>query len=201
MSSPNPERNLNPEDLLTAASAVTTFNLGLSTYGASHIDTVKGVIAFLIARSSDKLDGWIARLTNKESDAGALYDTVVDKVGIGTAAFNAWKKEVVPRPAIGIVGARNIASVALTGVMTHNHPNESFRPTMAGKIAMGAESAVFIGYALANALENEHPEMIKTRMIAEGVGHAALVTTIVAGSISIGQYAKRAFEKPEVQSE
>jgi phosphatidylglycerophosphate synthase len=201
MSSPNPERNLNPEDLMTAASAVTTFNLGLSTYGASHIDTVKGVVAFLIARSSDKLDGWIARLTNQESDAGALYDTVVDKVGIGAAAFNAWKKEVVPRPAIGIVGARNIASVALTGVMAHNHPGESFRPTMAGKIAMGAESAVFIGYAMANALENEHPEMVKTRMIAQGVGHAALATTIVAGSISIAQYAKRAFKKREEQPE
>lgn len=195
MPSNNPERNFNPEDLLTAASAVTTLNLGLSAYGASHIDTIKGVLTFLIARLGDKGDGWIARLMDQESDVGALYDTLVDKFGIGTAAINAWIKEVVPRPAIAIVGARNIASVALTAVMAHNHPNESFRPTMAGKIAMGAESAVFIGYAMASALEKEHPEFVKTRMIAQGVGHVALATTIVAGSISIAQYTKRAFEE------
>lgn len=195
MSSNNPERNFRLKDLRTYASAVTTANLGASLYGASHIDTIKGAVIFSLARLGDKGDGWLARLMNQESDAGAFYDTLVDKVGIGAAVFNAWKKEVVPRPAIGIVAARNIASVALTGIMARNHPNESFRPTLAGKIAMGAESAVFIGYAMANALEKEYPELIKTRLITQGVGHAALATTIAAGSISIGQYAKRAFEK------
>lgn len=188
------DRNVHAKDLLTAASAVTTANLGLSIYGASRLDTIKGVLTFLAARVGDKGDGWVARKMNQESDAGAIYDTVVDKVGIGLASFHAWKKEVVPRPAIAFIGAKSLANVALTAIMAHNHPDESFRPTLAGKIAMGADSAVLIAYAGAKALEKEKPELILQRNIIEGIGHAAMATTIVASGIAIKQYADRAFD-------
>ncbi|HEX7484170.1 MAG TPA: CDP-alcohol phosphatidyltransferase family protein [Candidatus Saccharimonadales bacterium] len=195
MSSSNLERNFRLKDLRTYASAITTANLSASLYGAAHIDTIKGALIFSLARLGDKGDGWVARMMNQESDAGAFYDTFVDKVGIGSAAINGWRKEVIPRPAIAVIGARSVASVGLTAVMAHNHPGESFRPTMAGKIAMGAESAAFIGYAMASALETERPDLVKTRQIAQGIGHIALAGATIAGSISIAQYTKRAFEK------
>lgn len=190
----NPERNVRPKDLLTYASAVTTVSLGLATYGATHIDTLKGVAAFMLARVGDKGDGWLARKMNQESDAGAIYDTAVDKIGIGLASAYAWKKEVVPRPAIAFIGAKSLASVALTAIMAHNHPEESFRPTVAGKIAMGAESATIIAYASANLLKDS-TEFTAQHKIIQGFGHTALATTIIAGGISLTQYAKRAFEK------
>lgn len=193
MSPTNPERNVRAQDLLTAASAVTTANLGLATYGATHIDTIKGVVALFFARIGDKGDGWLARKMNQESDAGAIYDTVVDKFGIGLTSIYAWKKEVIPRPVLALIAAKSLASVALTAIMAHNHPNESFRPTTAGKIAMGAESATLLAYAGAKALEKEKPGLIPQRKIAQGIGHAALATTIVTGGVALAQYTKRAF--------
>ncbi|MET0980054.1 MAG: CDP-alcohol phosphatidyltransferase family protein [Candidatus Saccharimonadales bacterium] len=189
----NPERNVRAEDLLTAASAVTTANLGLSTYGATHLDTLKGFVAFTLARVGDKADGWLARKMNQESDAGAIYDTVVDKVGIGLAAIHCWQKEIIPRPAIAAIGARSLASVVLTAAMAHNHPDESFRPTTAGKIAMGAESVTFMAYAGAKLLENTRPELITQQKIVRGIGHAAIATTVATGAVALAQYAKRAF--------
>jgi phosphatidylglycerophosphate synthase len=165
----------------------------LSAYGATHLDTIKGVFAFLFARIGDKGDGWLARKMNQESDAGAIYDTVVDKVGIGLASFYGWKKEVIPRPAIAFIGAKSLASVALTAIMAHNHPNESFRPTTAGKIAMGAESLTFIAYAGAKALEKEKPELILQRKIVQGIGAGAMAATVISSTIALKQYADRAF--------
>lgn len=189
----NPERNVHAKDLLTLASAITTASGALAVYGATHLDTLKGLIAFSLARGGDKLDGFAAKILNQESDAGAIFDTVVDKAGIGLAAVSSWQKEIIPRPAIAVIGARNIASAALTAVMAHNHPDESFRPTITGKIAMGAESATFIAYSAANLLETTRPELITQQKIARGIGHAALATTIVTGGVSLVQYAKRAF--------
>lgn len=192
--SPNKtKRDVRAKDLLTLASAITTAGAGLAVYGATHIDTLKGVFAFALARGSDKLDGTVAKLMHQSSDAGAIYDTAVDKVGIGLAAIYGWKKEVIPRPAIAIIGAKSLASVCLTAVMAHNHPDESFRPTTAGKIAMGAESVAFIAYAAAEALKNEKPELITQQKIAHGIGHAALATTIATGAVALTQYANRAF--------
>jgi phosphatidylglycerophosphate synthase len=136
-----------------------------------------------------------ARWKNQESDAGAIYDTVVDKLGIGVAAISSWRKEIIPRPAIAAITARNLTSVALTLAMARNHPDESFRPTGYGKTAMGAESVTFIAYAGANLLKTTRPELITQQKIARGIGHAALATTIVAGGISLAQYTKRAFDK------
>lgn len=194
MSSTRPERNVRAKDLLTLASAITTAGAGLAVYGATHIDTLKGVFTFALARASDKLDGTVANLLDQASDAGAIYDTAVDKAGIGLAAVYGWKKEVIPRPALAVIGAKSLASVALTAIMARNHPNESFRPTTAGKVAMGAESVALIAYAGAKALEKEKPELILQRKIAQGIGHAAMATTIVAGTVALTQYAKRAFE-------
>jgi len=195
MASSNPERHLRAKDLLAAPSYVTAASGALAIYGATHIDSVKGVLAFGLARAGDKIDGSLARLLNKESDAGALFDTAVDKTGVGLATIFGWNKEVIPRPAIAIIGARSVASVGLTAAMARNHPGESFRPTLAGKIAMGAESTALIAYAMASALEKERPDLVKPRQIAQSIGHAALAGVAVAGSISIAQYAKRAFEK------
>lgn len=189
------ERNVHAKDLLTPASAITAASGSLAVYGATHIDTLKGVFAFALARAGDKIDGTVARLLNQESDAGAIFDTGVDKLGIGLAAINGWRKEVIPRPAIAIIGAKSLASVSLTAIMAHNHPDESFRPTTAGKIAMGAESVAFIAYAGAKALANEKPELITQRKIAQGIGHAAIATTIATGAVALTQYAKRAFAR------
>lgn len=195
MSPDNTERNVQAKDLLTLASAITTLSGGLAVYGATHLDTLKGLLAFTAARGGDKLDGLAAKWLNQESDAGAIYDTVVDKAGIGLAAASCWQKEIIPRPAIAAIGIRSLTSVALTGIMAHNHPDESFRPTYAGKVAMGAESATFIAYAGARLLETHTPELITQQKIARGVGHAALATTIATGAIALAQYAKRAFDK------
>lgn len=193
MTPANSERNVRAKDLLTGASYITATSAGLAYYGATHINTLRGVAALMAARFGDVADGWWARHFDQESDAGAIFDTAVDKGTIGLVAINAWKKEAIPRPAIAIIGAKSLTSIGLTAMMAHNHPNESFRPTTAGKISMGADSVAFIAYAAASALKNEKPELIARQKAAQLIGHAALATTVITGAISLAQYANRAF--------
>lgn len=201
MSSPSPERNLHAKDLLTAASAITATGGTLGIVGGLHLDTLWGYILFTAARGSDNLDGAVARALDQVSDAGALFDTIMDKSGVAAAAVTSWKKELVPRPVIAAITARSLASVGLTLLMARNHPNESFRPTDAGKATMAAESVAFLAFAGAKLAETKKPESIKLQKIARGIGYAAFATILTAGTVSIAQYAKRAFEKPEDQPE
>ena len=66
---------------------------------------------------------------------------------------------------------------------------------------MAAESVAFLAFAGAKLAEAKKPESTKLQKVTRGIGQAAFATVLTAGTVSIAQYAKRAFEKPKEQTE
>ena len=191
----NPERDVDFKKLSPAATAVSATGLGLVVKGAMKIDTLKGVAEVFIGRLLDGVDGGVARALKQESDAGAIVDVSFDKVGMGAVSIAAWLKEAMPKPVIAGIAAKHLTSAALTLIYNHNHPTESFRPTKWGKASIAADTLVYAGFLMENALASEQPEKINEQKAARTIGNVAVAASVITGGVSLYQYYKRAFDK------
>jgi cardiolipin synthase (CMP-forming) len=73
-------------------------------------------ICFALAAGGDYLDGLLARLTGQYSRLGTLMDPFVDRAVIVGGAVVAWKFELLPRWALGLLAARELVMLVLVGV-------------------------------------------------------------------------------------
>ncbi len=71
-------------------------------------------VLFAVIAWADYLDGFAARLTGQYSRLGALLDPVVDRLLIVSAMVVCWSFALLPRWAIAIVIARELAMLALS---------------------------------------------------------------------------------------
>ncbi len=72
------------------------------------------VVLFAVIGWADYLDGFTARLTGQYSRLGALLDPIVDRLLIIAAMVVCWHFDLLPRWAIAIVLAREVAMLALS---------------------------------------------------------------------------------------
>jgi cardiolipin synthase (CMP-forming) len=68
---------------------------------------------FAVVAASDYLDGLVARLTGQYSRLGALLDPVVDRLLVLSGVAVCWRFELLPRWALAVLIARELAVVAL----------------------------------------------------------------------------------------
>jgi cardiolipin synthase len=73
-------------------------------------------ICFVLAAGGDYLDGLLARLTGQYSRLGTLMDPFVDRAVILGGAAVAWKFELLPRWALGVLAARELVMLVLVGL-------------------------------------------------------------------------------------
>ena len=66
---------------------------------------------FAIAGFSDYLDGLAARLTGQYSRLGTLLDPLTDRLVVIAGAAVAWRFELLPRWALGVLAAREVFMV------------------------------------------------------------------------------------------
>jgi phosphatidylglycerophosphate synthase len=71
---------------------------------------------FTVAAGGDYLDGLLARLTGQYSRLGTLMDPFVDRAVILAGAVVAWKFELLPRWALGILACRELVMLVLVGL-------------------------------------------------------------------------------------
>jgi cardiolipin synthase len=76
-------------------------------------DALASVI-FLAIALGDLLDGFVARATGQYSRLGALLDPVVDRLTILSGAVVCWHFELLPRWAIVLLAAREVATLGLS---------------------------------------------------------------------------------------
>ena len=69
---------------------------------------------FAVIGWSDYADGFVARLTGQYSRMGALLDPVVDRLLILAGMAVAWRFDLLPRWALAVVVARELAVLALS---------------------------------------------------------------------------------------
>ena len=73
-------------------------------------------VLWMVAAWGDYLDGMLARVTGQYSRLGALMDPFIDRALVLAGAAVAWKFELLPRWALAVLGAREIAMLALVAV-------------------------------------------------------------------------------------
>jgi cardiolipin synthase len=73
-------------------------------------------LCFTFAAAGDYLDGMLARATGQYSRLGTLMDPFVDRAVIVAGAVVAWKFELLPRWALGLLAARELVMLVLVGL-------------------------------------------------------------------------------------
>jgi len=74
--------------------------------------TAAAIVFWLIA-AGDYLDGFLARVTGQYSRMGALLDPLVDRLTILAGAVVCWRFELLPRWALALLAAREVAMLFL----------------------------------------------------------------------------------------
>jgi cardiolipin synthase len=74
------------------------------------------VVMFAVIGWADYLDGFAARLTGQYSRLGALLDPVIDRLLVISGMAVAWRFELLPRWAIGVVIAREVLMLLLSRI-------------------------------------------------------------------------------------
>ena len=174
----------------------------MATAAAASLGTAAGVIfalgygwqAGLVAAAGqilDGVDGQLARLTGRSSDAGALLDSVLDRVAdaalvLGSAAYLVR----TPLPHVSYVPA--VAALAFVAVVASNLVSYSgaraaelglslpARPTLAGK---GTRTAAMVLGALATPLWPQAP----LAALAYVAGHATTAVIYRMAAASAGK--------------
>src|SRR4051794_22780250 len=75
-------------------------------------DGAAAAVFWLIA-AGDYLDGFLARVTGQYSRLGALMDPLIDRLTILAGAVVCWHFELLPRWALALLAAREVAMLAL----------------------------------------------------------------------------------------
>jgi cardiolipin synthase (CMP-forming) len=130
-----------------------------------HGPDVLAAVLFAVIGWGDYADGIAARLTRQYSRLGALMDPVTDRLLVVSGAVVCWRFELLPRWALAVLAARELAMIALAryglahGVdLRINWPGRlavapvmgSFFFAMIGLEAAG-EVMLYVGLALALA--------------------------------------------------
>jgi cardiolipin synthase (CMP-forming) len=68
---------------------------------------------FWLIAAGDYLDGFLARVTGQYSRLGTILDPVVDRLTILSGAVVCWHFELLPRWALALLAARELAMLAL----------------------------------------------------------------------------------------
>jgi len=71
-------------------------------------------IIYAVIGGTDYLDGIAARVTGQYSRLGALLDPLVDRLLVISGVIVAWRFELLPRPALALLVARELLMLALT---------------------------------------------------------------------------------------
>ena len=82
-------------------------------YSSGDGRSVTAAIIFWLIAASDYLDGFLARATGQYSRMGALLDPLVDRLTILSGAVVCWSFELLPRWALLVLAAREVAMLFL----------------------------------------------------------------------------------------
>lgn len=79
-----------------------------------HGQSVPAAVLFAVIGWADYLDGFAARLTGQYSRLGALLDPVIDRLLVVSGMAVAWRFDLLPRWALGLVIAREVLVLGMS---------------------------------------------------------------------------------------
>jgi hypothetical protein len=194
------EREYHPKDIFSVPNAISATGLGLVLYGARKFDTGKhthdahavrtAIMMMAGGRLLDLLDGKAARCLHQESDLGAAVDAVGDKCGmlaIGTAMA---RHNIIPKPVVGMIAAKNTVNAAATAYYGLGH-TEAIRTPKAGKLSMAADNVAVAAYMAEKcARKGSKMERVAHTVAVGSVALGAILGIAAAKDYLTGNYAK-----------
>ena len=133
-------------------------------------------ILYAVIGASDYLDGMLARVTGQFSRLGALLDPLTDRLLVLAGVVVAWKFELLPRWALGVLAAREFVMLVLTQV--------AMRVGMDLKINMAGRWAVW------PTMFSIFLAMVVDTRVAEGLLYLGLGMTLWATGLYLAEGAQ-----------
>ena len=146
-----------------------------------HLYSV-GLVVFVLAASTDWVDGYVARRTGQVTQLGRILDPFADKVvicGVFIFLAAADSSQIRPWMAVVVVG-RELLVTALRGFLEQH--GKDFSATMSGKLKMVLQCAAAVGGILAAramASQDSVPSWLSTT--AWLLAWTAVLSTIYSG--------------------
>ncbi len=128
-------------------------------------------IAFWLIAVGDYVDGLLARVTGQYSRLGSILDPVIDRLTILAGAIVCWHFELLPRWALALLAARELAMLAL-GQYAVRHGVE-VRVNWPGRISV---FPIMGGIFFAMVLDGWVP----AALLIVGLGFAIVATVLYA---------------------
>jgi len=85
----------------------------LLAFGTGDGRSVASAVVFWCIAAGDYLDGLLARATGQYSRLGTILDPLIDRLTILSGAVVCWHFELLPRWALALLAAREVAMLAL----------------------------------------------------------------------------------------
>lgn len=140
-------------------------------------------VLFLVAASTDWVDGWWARRFGQVSRLGRIFDPLVDKVivcgGFILLAARDGGSAILPWMAVVVV-VRELVVTAVRAEMERT--GHDFSAAWSGKIKMVLQCAVIAFELVARAAPDRSVGVIGVRTIAVAAAWAAVAATVWSGA-------------------
>lgn len=146
------------------------------------ITTRKGFSKVATGRGLDLLDGFIARLMGWSTSFGKLADAALDKKATQEMHDAVVAEGLAPEVYDNAIVAQQTTIMAASGLTRVLHPKRTMTRSKEGAHAMAGTGLTLGGYAAAEVVREEHPQMAD--MLRRG-SHAL-------GAVSIFHYGARA---------
>jgi phosphatidylglycerophosphate synthase len=189
------------ENIVNVPNAITGVRLSVSLAESTLYAQTGDVKHFVLAGAAyflDMIDGPAARAFDQETDFGADFDPVADKLSIGGLVVSALMQRTIDRPVLAVVAAINVSNVLATfvaekrGVLQHDVPQVG---KLSQLVMNGGLGANVIGNDL---IKNSSEKKQRTRgHVLRAVG----ATAAIGGAATLGlqataTYWKRALRAP-----
>lgn len=183
-----PDRSFE-EKILTIPNAMSVVGGILTWEGSKQLETLQGVMAIVIGRTLDTLDGTVARATGQASEVGALVDAGIDKLVTAKLLWEMWRSGSAPKHVLATFALGNCINFAATGIAKLRGNNDlQVAPT--GKLAMATEAVSLFAFAGAHAAEHANrPDAAQT---LRALGRAAFFGALPLIAHSSWSYVTRA---------
>jgi len=157
------------DEVLTIPNAMSPIGYWLVCDGINRgVTTPEGLAEVFVGRMIDLGDGFVARLLNQSSAAGAFLDATLDKLASKKILDAVVAEDLVPPVFEAAMTAQNAANTALTVAAKVLHPSRRLAPSREGKRSMAAQGLMLGAYAMAEIVRQEKP---KAAELVRGTGH------------------------------
>ncbi len=171
--------------VLTVPNVLSLVRLGLAIACFAAVERAAPVAAFwlfLVAASTDWIDGWWARRFGQVSRLGRIFDPLVDKVLVCGAwvllAARDGGSAILPWMAVVVV-VRELVVTAIRAEM--ERIGRDFSAALAGKLKMVLQCAAVVLELAARAWPGWEPAGLDLRTAAGWTAWAAVVATVWSG--------------------